>query len=44
MEGANQDLLSKLKEEKDWHHSVIFTDKCTVVVDNGCQLQADEIK
>ena len=44
MEGANGDLLSKLKQERDWNSSCIFTDKCKVVTDNGCKLMDDEIK
>ena len=44
MEGANQDLLSKLQQEKDWQHSCVLTDKQTVLVDNGCNLLPEEIK
>jgi len=44
MEGANQELLQKLQQERDWHHATIFTDKMTVVADHGCSLQADELK
>ena len=42
MEGS--DLLEKLKAERDWHMSCIFTDTGKVLVDNGCKLQEDEIK
>ena len=44
MEGGNLDLLQKLKSERDWNMSCIITDKETMVVDNGCNLQPDEIK
>ena len=44
MEGGNLDLLAKLKSEKDWNMSCIMTDKQTIVVDNECNLQPDEIK
>ena len=39
-----EELLAKLKLEQDWNLSCIFTDKEKVVADNGCNLQADEIK
>ena len=38
------DLLNKLKMERDWNMSCIFTDKETVVVDNGANLRPEEIK
>jgi hypothetical protein len=44
MEGPNDDLLAKLKGEKDWNNSCIITDKETILVDNGCNLLADEIR
>ena len=44
MEGANDDLLNKLKQEKDWNLSCIFNDKHRVIVDNSCKLLEDEIK
>ena len=44
MEGANTELLAKLRSEKDWNMSCIISDKETVIVDNGCNLQPDEIK
>mmetsp|Transcript_37432 Transcript_37432/g.57345 ORF Transcript_37432/g.57345 Transcript_37432/m.57345 type:complete len:108 (+) Transcript_37432:1-324(+) len=44
MEGQNQELLNKLKQERDWHHSAIITDSEKVIVDNGCNLKPDEIK
>ena len=44
MEGQNQELLDKLKQERDWNMSCIITDKETVVADNGCNLKPEEIK
>ena len=44
MEGPNSDLLALLQQERDWNLSCIFTDKEKIIVDNGCKLQADEIK
>lgn len=44
MEGNHTDLLNKLKQEKDWNMSCIFTDAAKVVVDNGCHLKTDELK
>ena len=46
MEGEQnpQDLLAKLKQEKDWNMSCLFTDKEQVIVDNGCSLRPEEIK
>ena len=38
------DILAKLRLEKDWNLSCIFTDKEQVFVDNGCNLKPDEIK
>ena len=42
MEGSD-DILTKLKEEKDWHNSCVFTSNGEVIADNGCSLQKDEI-
>jgi len=42
MEGS--DLLNKLKQERDWNMSCIFTDNGSVVVDNGCNLKSDELQ
>ena len=38
MEGPSDDLVAKLREEKDWNLSCIITDKETIIVDNGCNL------
>ena len=43
MEGES-DLLTLLKQEKDWNMSCVFNDKHSVVVDNGCSLRPEEIK
>ena len=43
MEDSVDNLIDKLKEEKDWHKSCIFTSKKEVVADNGCELLDDEI-
>ena len=43
MEVSSDNLIDKLKEEKDWNKSCIFTSKGTVVADNGCELLEDEI-
>ena len=42
MDGS--DLLNKLKQERDWNMSCIFTDNGSVVVDNGCNLKSDELQ
>ena len=44
MEGGNQELMTLLKQERDWNMSCIFTHGEKMVVDNGCNLQPDEIK
>ena len=44
MEGENQELINKLKQEKDWHLSCVFTDKETLVANNGCSLRKEEIQ
>ena len=44
MEGGEDNLLEKLKEEKDWNHSVIFTSTGEIIADNGANLQEDEIQ
>ena len=44
MEASSAELLDKLKEEKDWNKSVIFTSKGEVIADNGCELLEDEIE
>ena len=44
MEGGADELLNKLKDEKDWNKSCIFTSAGEVVVDNGCELLEDEIE
>ena len=38
MEPASSDLLSKLRLERDWNMSTIFTDKGSTIIDNGCKL------
>ena len=44
MEQREDNLLEKLKEEKDWNHSVIFTSTGEIIADNGASLQEDEIQ
>ena len=44
MEGGEDNLLEKLKEEKDWNYSVIFTSTGEIIADNGANLQEDEIQ
>ena len=44
MEDTNANLLTLLKQEKDWNLSCIFSDKEKIIVDNGCNLKDDEIK
>mmetsp|Transcript_7061 Transcript_7061/g.7928 ORF Transcript_7061/g.7928 Transcript_7061/m.7928 type:complete len:140 (+) Transcript_7061:32-451(+) len=43
MEGREDNLLEKLKDEKDWNNSVIFTSSGEIIADNGASLQEDEI-
>ena len=39
-----EEILNKLRLEKDWHMSCIFTDSGQVFVDNGCNLRPEELK
>ena len=43
MEGGNEELLNLLKDQRDWNLSCIFTDQKKMLVDNGCNLQDEEI-
>ena len=38
MEGPGADIVAKLKQERDWNMSCVFTDKETMIADNGCEL------
>mmetsp|Transcript_17586 Transcript_17586/g.16817 ORF Transcript_17586/g.16817 Transcript_17586/m.16817 type:complete len:126 (+) Transcript_17586:31-408(+) len=44
MESSDKDLLVKLQGEKDWHQSVIFTDKCDIITTNNCTILPQEIE
>ena len=44
MEAANNDLLTKLQGERDWHFSTVFTDKKNVLADNGAKLTDEELE
>ena len=41
---SNQELLSKLQAEKDWHRSAIFTDKGQNIAANKATLLPEEVK
>ena len=43
MEGSIDNLIDKLKEEKDWNKSCIFTSKGEIISDNGWDLLDDEV-
>ena len=43
MEVSIDNLIDKLKEEKDWNKSCIFTSENEVIADNGWNLKDDEI-
>jgi hypothetical protein len=40
----NSGIVEKLKAEKDWNMSAIFTDKEVILASNKCTLLPDEIK
>mmetsp|Transcript_31664 Transcript_31664/g.23471 ORF Transcript_31664/g.23471 Transcript_31664/m.23471 type:complete len:126 (-) Transcript_31664:73-450(-) len=44
MESSDKDLLIKLQGEKDWHKSIVFTDKFNVITSNNCVLKPEEIE
>ena len=44
MEDSIANLLDKLKEEKDWNKSCIFTSNGEVLADNECKLQEEEVQ
>ena len=41
---SQAELLQKLKGEKDWHKSAIFSDKGEMIAANKCTLLPDEVK
>ena len=41
---SQQELVTKLQAEKDWHRSAIFSDKGVVIAANKCNHLPDEIK
>ena len=44
MEVTSDNILDKLKEEKDWNKSCIFTSSGEIIADLDCDLQEDEIE